>query len=63
MLIVDRIEGHIAIIEDKGDTIEIPRHFLPKSVKEGDVIKIIVDEVATKKRKQDIEKLAEDLFD
>ena len=63
MLVIDRLEGHIAIIKNKGSTIEMPRHYLPDNAKEGDVIKIIVDEVATGKRRKDVEELEDDLFE
>ncbi len=63
MLVIDRIEGHIAIIKGKGSTIEIPRRYFPNNAKEGDVIKIIVDEVAKGKRMKDVDKLADDSFE
>lgn len=52
MLILDRIEGYMAIIaHNNGSTFELPRYLLPDNIKEGDVIKIIVDELNTRKRK------------
>ncbi len=39
--VVDRFEGKIAIIELEGEFfMEIPRKFLPKNTKEGDVLEI-----------------------
>ena len=63
MLVIDRIEGYMAVIEDNGSTMEIPARYLPDNAKEGDVIKLIVDEVSTKRKKQSIEELADELFE
>lgn len=64
MLIIDRFEGYMAIIKHhNGSTMELPSHLLPNNAKEGDVIRIIVDEVATQKRKKKINKLNDELFE
>ena len=63
MLILDRIEGYIAIIEDNGSTMEIPARYIPDNAKEGDVLKIAVDEVATKRYKKKSRKLIDDIFE
>jgi len=42
--VIDRIEGKIAVLELEGETfIEIPVKFLPKGVKDGDVLKISIE--------------------
>ncbi len=63
MLVIDRLEEYMAIIEYNGHTYELPRYLLPDNVKEGDVIKITIDKIATKKRKKKIKKLSDDLFE
>ena len=63
MLIIDRFEGYMAVIENKGSTFKLPIHLLPEDAEEGDVLRIIVDEVATKRRKDKINKMSDDLFD
>jgi len=64
MLVIDRFEGEYALIEINRRIFHIPKVLLPKEAKEGDVItiQIAVDEEATKKQKQSIDKLADELF-
>lgn len=52
MLIIDRFEGKLAIIEAGEIMIELPRKYLPDFAREGDVLKIEIDEERTKKRKE-----------
>jgi len=62
--IVDRIEGKIAVLEIEGELfIEIPKKFLPKGVKDGDVLKITfeIDKPAKKQKIEKIKKLQEKL--
>ncbi|MGX9134481.1 DUF3006 domain-containing protein [Rummeliibacillus sp. JY-2-4R] len=66
--IIDRFEGDLAIIEIEDHTIEIPKEKMPNSANVGDLIiingdSITVDEMGTKKLKEEIEDLAEDLFE
>ncbi len=51
--VIDRIEGKIAVLELEGKIIiEIPKKFLPKGVKDGDVLKVTFDiDKNAKKRK------------
>ncbi|MFP4660837.1 MAG: DUF3006 domain-containing protein [Halanaerobiales bacterium] len=63
MLIVDRFENNIAIIETEEKTIEIPRKYLPMGASEGDVLKLIIDDEGTEVRKNRIQKLADSLFE
>jgi hypothetical protein len=65
ILIIDRIEGNWAVIEFEGETFNIPINLLPQNAKEGDVINIIisVDSKATSERRNNIEKLMDELFE
>ncbi|MCL1903265.1 MAG: DUF3006 domain-containing protein [Oscillospiraceae bacterium] len=61
MIIVERFEGDIAIIEDTNNSkhIEVDRELLPQSVKEGDVLELreglyIVDENKTAEKRRAI---------
>lgn len=68
-IIIDRFEGIYAICEKEDKTMmDIKRINLPKGVKEDDVINIegsiiTIDLEETAKRKVDIEKLTEDLWE
>jgi len=66
--IIDRFEGNYAVVElEDGKIINIDKAQLPIGIEEGMVIHISesitinIDE--TKKRKEEIEKLTEDLWD
>lgn len=63
MLIIDRFEGKLAVIEAGEKTIELPTEYLPDSAREGDVLKIEIDREKTKKRKEKVDKLADSLFE
>jgi len=63
MMIIDRFEENIVVIETDESTINIPRKYLPKNASEGDVIKFIIDKNTTDTRKKRINKLAESLFE
>ncbi len=66
---IDRFEGKIAVCEmENGETMEIEKSRLPKGTKAGDVLvvdgeTITIDPEETKRRKEQIEKLVNDLFD
>lgn len=61
-VIIDRFEGNYAVVEiEKGKLVNMPRILVPDA-KEGDVIKIIVDKEATKKRQEHVKDLVNDLF-
>ena len=62
MLIIDRFESEIAIVEGDRELIEIPKHHLPAEAKEGDVIKILIDEEKTVARRKKIKELSAELF-
>ncbi|HHY03795.1 MAG TPA: DUF3006 domain-containing protein [Thermoanaerobacterales bacterium] len=63
-LIIDRFEGEYAVVElqDKS-MVNIPKKILPAEAGEGDIISIVIDKDETEKRKQEIQKLAEDLWE
>lgn len=61
--IIDRFEGKFAVVElENGKFVDIPREAIPETAHEGDIISITVDESATKKAKEDIEKLEKKLW-
>lgn len=59
---VDHIEDDYLVVElEDLSTIDIPRALIPDA-KEGDVVDIIINEEATKERKQEVSKLMDELF-
>lgn len=61
-VIIDRFEGDYAVVEiAKGKLINMPKVLVPNA-QEGDVIKIIIDKEKTKKRKEQVKELVNDLF-
>lgn len=66
-LSVDRFEGEdksiAVLVGDDGETINVPKAFLPPGAKAGDVLTMILerDEAATKKLAADTRKLQDDL--
>ena len=68
MLIIDRIEDGIAVIEDDDTRFEVPAEMLGEGVKEGDVVVsenglYIKDENATAGRRDEIITLQNDLWE
>lgn len=62
-VILDRFEGNEAILEiDKNNIVSVPK-IIVGSAKEGDVIRIEVDKNETDKRRKDIEKLMDSVFE
>ncbi len=62
-LIIDRLESDFAVCEyEEGKTLDLPRALLPAEAKEGDVLCILIDEQATKERKNYAETLRNRLF-
>ena len=50
-IIIDRFEGNIAVVElPNGKIIDCPKELLPENAKEGNIIKISIDEEATKEK-------------
>lgn len=46
MIVVDRIEGTIAVLEVEGKTYELPTSVLPEGAGEGSVLRLSLDEAA-----------------
>ncbi|MEA1962603.1 MAG: DUF3006 domain-containing protein [Bacillota bacterium] len=65
MIIIDRFEGEIAVVEYEKGFYNMPRAWLPSGAKEGDVIvlKAAIDEVETAKRRDEMKRKMEDLFE
>jgi len=65
VLVIDRFEGEMAVIEYNGRTFNLPRSLLPAEAKEGDVLRvsITVDKEQTAERKKKIECLMDELFE
>ncbi len=62
-VIIDRFEGEYAVVElEIGEFVNLPRILVPNA-KEGDVVNITIDENSTKKRKEHIESLMNNLFE
>lgn len=64
MLVVDRIEGNIVIVENDNDFLELPISLFPLEISEGDVIKIdiVVDKEETEKRRKNTSEKLKNLF-
>lgn len=68
MFIIDRIEDGIAVIEDGDTRFEVPVSMLNESVKEGDTVILengvyVSDISATEKRRREILKMQDDLWE
>lgn len=61
-VIIDRFEGEYAIVEVEEGKFAVLSKVLVPNAKEGDVIKIMIDEEETKKRSDNIKNLMDDLF-
>lgn len=66
--IIDRFEGNFAVVEvENKEMVNIEIIRLPREVKEGDVLnigeEITIDYEETERRKKEIEKMVEDLFE
>ena len=67
MLIIERLEENIAVIENDGKRFEVSRENLPKNVREGDVLKesdgsYEIDREKTESRRKEILKLQNSLW-
>jgi hypothetical protein len=68
-VVIDRFEGTFAVCEAENNTmINIEKSKIPSRAQEGDVLiieesGIIVDDSSTRKRKEDIRKLMEDVWE
>lgn len=64
MYIIDRFEEDTVVIEYNRKTFNLPRELVPPDAMEGDVllIKVSIDAGATAKLKDDVKKMAGELF-
>ncbi|MCH5193775.1 MAG: DUF3006 domain-containing protein [Oscillospiraceae bacterium] len=68
MLVIDRIEDGIAVIEEGDSRFEVPVSMLDGNVREGDVVTLengvyVPDISATEKRRREILNLQNDLWE
>lgn len=68
MLIVDRIEDGIAVIDGDGGRTEVPAEKLAPDVREGDIVILqngiyAADKAATEKRRREITELQNNLWE
>lgn len=68
MIVIDRFEGEIAVLETDAGFCRVARCKLPPQAREGDLLRIqdgryLVDEEGTKARAARIKKLMDDLFE
>ncbi len=63
MLIIERFEGELAVLETDGKPLSIPRGLLPPEAREGDLLTISIDRDATDARRNQIKKLLGTLFE
>ena len=62
-IIIDRFEGDFSVVElENGTTVDMPGLLIPKGAKEGDILKISIDEDETENRKKRIKKMYEELW-
>ncbi len=64
LLIIDRFEEDMAVIEYGRRTFTLPCSLLPRAAKEGDVIRlaVVLDPEATARRKKEARALADEVF-
>jgi len=61
---IDRFEGNYAVVElESKKMIEIPLEIIPSGAKEGTVLEIIINHEETKKRKEETDKLMDELWE
>lgn len=68
MLIIDRLEGDYAVVEDGGRVINIRREFIEDGAKEGDVLAAVdtfyvIDRAETEKRRRETAELLRKITD
>ena len=62
--IIDRFEGEFAVVElENREMIDIPICMIPADAKEGNTLKIIIDEEETAIRRKRIEEKFKNLFE
>ena len=59
MIVVDRIENSIAILEVEGETVEVPVAVLPNGAQEGSILEFtLCDDQGTELQRENEERLA-----
>lgn len=62
-VIIDRFEGDFAVVELDGRGFsKIPKELIPKGAEEGTVLTIYVNKEETEKRKEEISRLFNDVW-
>lgn len=62
--IIDRFEEEYVLVElDNKSIISLPKILLPSEAKEGDILEIIIDKKLTESRRNEIQKLSNELWD
>ncbi|MCL2086631.1 MAG: DUF3006 domain-containing protein [Oscillospiraceae bacterium] len=67
MIIIERFENNIALLEKDGVIVKVKRNLIPKTAKEGDLLIITngiytVDKQATQKRREEVLERTRKLF-
>lgn len=62
MIIVDRIENDIVVLEIENRFYELPKFVFPETIKEGDVVSFVIDEETTSARKESLTNRLTNLF-
>lgn len=57
MIVVDRIEGDVAVLEIDGKRIDVPLSALPPGTKEGDELVLSLQKVSASDAKERLERL------
>ncbi len=52
-LTIDRIEGAMAVLKSDSETVNFPLNLLPKNIKEGDILNIVI---GANQKKSELEK-------
>ena len=63
LIIVDRFEGDYAVLLEENQTREVPRQALAADIREGDAVFPDTDAAATEKRKSQIAKKMDALWE
>lgn len=65
MMVIDRLEGEWAIIDDEGRFFHLPRRLLPREAREGDVVRVtvVVDPEQTEARRRHMQALVDKVFE
>lgn len=63
-MIIDRFEGDFALVElEDKSLMEIPLIYIPKEAREGDFLRLVVDKTTSRRRRDEIDNLMDELWD